>query len=731
MKKITYTDPTIGTVGDVKTTSIHGGGKTHPGACTPGGLVQLSPDTVTGGDNGTGYNYCDTTIEGFSFTHLSGIGWYGDLGCLQIMPTVGETPLRSGTNEFFPSQSEGWCSEFSHESESAHAGYYSVKLDRYGIFAEATATPHVGYLRLHYPESSDARLIFNLPRRIGGRADLERLRVVSETRVEGEIVCSPKGGGFGHGAGGIGFTLYFVCELSKPMKSRFFFTDETRLSEQCELSGEDVGFSASFDGGELTVKAAISYVDLDGARNNLAVEGTDFASALESTEAAWERELSRIEVEGSDATDLTLFYTCLYHALLDPRSGVDCDGRYSLDGEIRRAEDFTFRTVFSGWDVYRSEFPLLTLLKPSVVSDEISSLELIADKAGTSHPRWELMGRDSGCMLGDPAVIVAADAYLKGIKGFDAMKICERALAGAFGAQELHGKPFRPLRKHAKKALERGFQPGSLSETLEEGFADYALSRLAESLGLTDEARTLRERSMRYGESYNPALGFLVPRNEDGSFIKVADEYSEVGCTESNILQQSFFVPHDVAGLAELYGRERFIALLEEFFEKADLTALWNVNYNHSNEPCHNVSHYFAMLGLPERTQYWTRRIQKEAYRLGAYGFCGNEDVGQLSAWYVLSAMGFAQVCPSRDELWLNTPLFRRVELRLDPLHHSRELSASFVVECDRDPLEYPYIREARLNGVTLGRDFLRCGEITAGGRLELTMSASPEGNCI
>ena len=211
-------------------------------------------------------------------------------------------------------------------------------------------------------------------------------------------------------------------------------------------------------------------------------------------------------------------------------------------------------------------------------------------------------------------------------------------------------------------------------------------------------------------------------RNEGGDFVPVKDEYDTCGCVESNIFQQSWFIPYDVLGLCDMMGRERAISLLERLFSQADFGALWNENYNHSNEPCHNITHYFNILGLPKRTQYWTRRVQKEAYRLGAFGFCGNEDVGQLSAWYVLSAIGFAQVCPTNEKYYINTPLFTRAKIKLDKKYHSCKYADTFTVECDKDPLEYPYIEEIYLNGVRIDRYYITYSEITAGGRLELVL---------
>ena len=245
-------------------------------------------------------------------------------------------------------------------------------------------------------------------------------------------------------------------------------------------------------------------------------------------------------------------------------------------------------------------------------------------------------------------------------------------------------------------------------------------------MGKTEDAKIFEARAKKYKENYNPLLGFMAPRKENGKFRLMWGRYDDNYCVESNIFQQSWFVPYDVKGLAELFGRKRTIRLLETFFRRAKLSALWSNDYNHSNEPCHNITHYFSILGLPHRTQYWTRRVQKESYRTGAYGFCGNEDVGQLSAWYVLSALGFAQVCPAMPYYFINTPLFRKAEIRLSEEYHSRAVADTFTVICDKDPLKFPYIAKAELNGREIKTAYLTYDEITAGGVFSLTLSDTP-----
>ncbi len=734
MKKAEYIDPMIGTVGDEQQESMHGGGKTHPGACFPGGMVQLSPDTVTGGDNGTGYNYCHNTIEGFSFNHMSGIGWYGDLGNLQVMPVTGETDLRSGSNSEIPFKkgTVGWKSEFSHDNEKAAAGYYSVFLDRYRILAEATVSEHTGMLRFTFPQAEDARIILNFSRRIGGHADYEQISIINNRRIEGKIICTPKGGGFGRGGGEISYNLYFALELSVEAEEMIFFSDEEYAKKVLQhFEHEDAGMVIKL-GNKLTepviIRCGISYTDLEGAVNNLENECPDFDFDAIAANAfnSWENAFEKIDVNGTDETGLKIFYTCLYHTLLDPRSATDADGRFSIDGNIYHKTGYTQRTMFSGWDVYRSEFPLLTVIRPDIVNDEVNSLLAIAEHKNSSFPQWELMGIDSHCMVGDPGLIVVADAYVKGIRNYDTEKAYKIAKASSLCAEELNGKPFHSVRPKHTQYTQKAYVPKKLSDTLEFLLADYTMAKFAKSFGNNSDAEYFTERAKSYKKNYNPLLGFMAPRNKYGWFVFEKNKYDDNGCVESNILQQSWFVPYDVINLSKLFGKKRTVKLLENFFENAKLSALWNINYNHSNEPCHNITHYFSMLGLAHRTQYWTRRVQKEAYRTGAFGFCGNEDVGQLSAWYVLSALGFAQLCPGYEAYFINTPLFKDAKIKLDPQYHSCCISETLSIECDKDPSDYPYICRASINGNTLSRPYLTYSEITSGGVLFFELSREP-----
>lgn len=334
-------------------------------------------------------------------------------------------------------------------------------------------------------------------------------------------------------------------------------------------------------------------------------------------------------------------------------------------------------------------------------------------------------------MYGDSAMIIAADAYIKGIQSYDVNELYSIGLASSQLAEEYNGKAFvsnrvSDLEKYRTLYRSEAYEPYSLPATLELLIADYAMSKLAQALGYQDDAEYFLNRANRYVENYNPNTGFMGPRDESGNFIPADSEYFEVAGGEGNIFHLTWSVPYDIIGLSKLLGEDRTISLLDRFFEGADLAALWNKDYNHSNEFCHNVTHYFNILGLPHKTQYWTRKIQKEAYRLDAFGFCGNEDVGQISAWYALSALGFAQVVPTSGQYQINTPLFKTVKIALDAKYHTRENSEFFTVKCDKDPLLFPYIEKMYLNGEQIDRTYVTYQEITTGGTLELVLSQNP-----
>lgn len=724
-----YVSTKIGTIGDMQATSVHGGGKTHPGAIYPFGMTAFGPDTFEGGDNGSGYSYHHTTIDGFSINHMSGVGWYGDLGNFQVMPTTGKLNLLSGTyrDALTTRADRGYESDFSHDSEITEAGYYAVTLDTYQVRVETTASVHCGMIRMTYPTDTDPRVQINLARRIAGRSAWQELQIIDGRILEGCIHCPSTHGGFGRGAGNVNYKLYFHAEFSQSWE-RFGVWNQNAPIDATgdQYSGEELWFYGEFAPSDapICLKIAISYINLEGARDNFAAEaaGVSFDEMRERARAAWDETLSAVTVEDtrSNSDLLTVFYTTLYHAFLDPRIYSDANGNYlSADGVIRHTDSFQKRTVFSGWDVFRSEFPLLTIVKPDAVNDMINSLIDIAEYENVSFPRWELLGHETGCMLGDPGIVVTVDAYRKGIRNFDVNKAYEICLKTVFD----------PSSKRTRGAdyNRYGYVPNDISATLENVFADHCISLLAGELGDSENQQLFAERAQNYRNIFSCEVGWMRRKDEAGKWAEWRGIYDCDGCAESNIFQQSWFVPHDPQGLISLMGHEQFVKNLDRLMEESDLSAMWNEAYNHPNEPCHHLVHSFTDAGKPSKTQYWVRRIQKESYNTTEYGFCGNEDVGQMSAWFALTALGFHMMAPGSGVYHVNTPLFKRAELRLSGEYHPMSVSDTLVIECDRDPEENIYICGIDVNGTPIDRAWLTWEEIVSGGVITYHLADTPD----
>lgn len=731
---VDYVNPIIGAVtyGEL-TEDIHGFGKTFPGAATPFGLVQLSPDTYTGGDNGSGYSWNHKTIEGFSFTHMSGVGWYGELGNFLVMPTTGELFTSKGSEE---NPEEGYRSRFSHETEHATAGNYSVHLTDYDIKTELTASPHAGMIRFTYPENEESRIQIDLARRVGGTSTEQYIRVEDDQSISGWMKCTPQGGGWGNGDGRADYTVYFYCQFSHPLEdfgiwsaeipdtwvrkrdeiNEAYYQEAVANAEvfpgKREMQGKHLGFYSNFstrEGEEVLLKCGISFVDMDGARKNLEhdIGHWDFDRLSAEARNLWSDALDCVKIEGGTEEDKIKFYTALYHTMIDPRDFSDVDGSFpGADGKIHQAEGFTYRTVFSGWDVFRSQFPLQTIINPSLVNDEISSLMHMADVSGRAYlPRWEIVNSYSGCMLGNPAVSVILDAYEKGIRNFDVERAFEycRSSVDRFGNMPL------------------GYTPNSLSHTLEYAYTDWCVGKFAESLGKKDLAGEYFKRGQFYRNLWNEEVNWFRAKDEQGEWMEwLGRTVHEQGTIEANPLQQGWFVLHDVEGLKALMGgAENFKAELLDFFENTPEDMLWNDYYNHPNEPVHHVPFLFNEAGMPEQTQYWTRKICDTAYGIDAFGLCGNEDVGQLSAWFVLAAMGIHPVCPGDNKYQITSPLFSKIEIRLDEDYYGKN---TFTISAPDNSKENIYIQSLTLNGKALDRFWISHDEIVKGGELKMIM---------
>jgi predicted alpha-1,2-mannosidase len=734
-----YVNPFIGASTNTSKAGVaHGLGKTFPGAATPFGLVQVSPNTITGGDNGPGYSYEHTTIEGFAFTQMSGIGWYGDLGNFLVMPSAGPLRTNSGKEE---SGIAGYRSKYDKTSEQARAGYYSVLLSDYDIRAEATAAPHSGMLRFTFPESKFSRIQIDLARRVGGTSVEQSVKVRNQNTIEGWMRCTADGGGWGNGGGKPNYTVFFYAMFSKPLtdfgvwsakipdgtnRRREFveseqfqkITGEAGILEQCrEKQGKHLGFYTGFPtskGEQVVMKVGISFVSIEGARKNLEADiaGWDFDRVVKDTRELWNQALSKITVEGGTEEEKTIFYTALYHTLIDPRAFADVDGKYpGGDGKIKQTGTFTKRTIFSGWDVFRSQFPLQTIINPSVVNDMINSLVELADENGTHYlERWEFLNAYSGCMIGNPAVSVITDAYAKGIRNFDISKAYQYSL----NSVEKFGNG------------ERGYSSG-ISTTLEHAYSEWCMAEFARYLGKPEDEALYRNRAQSYRNIFDPSVGWFRPKNRDGEWepwpVKGRLEQG-YGSVESNPYQQGWFVPHDVDGLAGLLGgRKKMVADLTEFFEKSPENMMWNDYYNHPNEPVHQVPFMFNRLGASWLTQKWIREICRRAYHNSVEGLVGNEDVGQMSAWYVLAASGLHPVCPGDTRYEITSPVFDRIDIQLDPKYSSGK---TFTIIARNNSAANIYIQSTKLNGLPYEKCWIRHETIASGGTLELEMGENP-----
>lgn len=734
---VDYVNPIVGaTTADEIAGSGHGLGKTFPGVCTPFGLVQLSPDTKTGGDNGPGYSWHHHTIEGFSFTHMSGIGWYGDLGNFLVMPTTGKLHTFKGTED---EPENGYRSRYSHEREVAKADGYSVMLDDYQIKVELAAASRSGMIRFTYPQSEVSRIQIDLARRIGGTSTEQYVEVVDNYTIKGWMKCTPDGGGWGDGAGQGNYTAYFYCCFDRPLKDFGVWSAEipdgverknasnddpayheyiknARIIPQQKITqGKHLGFYTEFptrEGEQTLLKCGISFVSMEGARKNLQsdIPDWDFDGVRRRARRQWDEALAGVQVEGNEK-DKTIFYTSLYHTMIDPRCFSDVDGAYpGADGKVHQADGFVYRTIFSGWDVFRSQFPLQTIINPRLVDDEINSLIQLAELSGKKYfPRWEFLNAYSGCMVGNPAVSVVTDAYNKGIRNYDTQKALEYSLntVRTFGNNE------------------QGYTPDDLSKTLEYAYTDWCVGALLRSMGKEKEAEEFERKSQSYHQVWCDSVKWFRARSADGGWMpwKGRNVHWQ-GCIESNNYQQGWFVPHDMEGLIALMGKDYFERELVAFFEGADERFMWGDYYNHPNEPDHQVPFMLNYTSRPWLTQYWTRRICRNAYDDTVNGLCGNEDVGQMSAWYILTAMGFHPICPGNNRYELTSPVFNKVTIALDKRYYKGK---TFTIIAHNNSPENVYIQSVSLNGKVLNRLWITHEEIINGGVLEFILGKTPK----
>ena len=731
-----YVNPLIGTAGM---------GHCFPGACAPFGAVQLSPDTDTIPHNVNGkyqpdvYNYCagyqydDATIVGFSHTHLSGTG-HSDLGDLLIMPQTGALQLNPGTKD---DPDSGYRQRFSHDTEHAAPGYYEVTLADSGVRVRLTATQRVGIHEYSFPEGATERLIVDLLHGLynyDGKVLWSNIRVVNDTLLTGMRITD----------GWARFNqTHFAISFSKPIVSygyadrrqpdyRGFWRKFDLHHNFPDIAGRHIAawFEFEPDGEPLTVKVALSAVSVEGALKNLAMEtgGKSFDAILQETAAAWEKELGVVQIEGTDEQK-TCFYTALYHTMINPSVYMDVDGRYrGIDGEIHQADGFTNYTVFSLWDTYRAEHPLLGLLKTGRNTDMVRSmLAHWRQNPVGMLPVWSLQGNEGWCMTGYHAVSVVADALVKG-----AAIDPEEALAAMVATANC---PYLPT---LQDYIHYGYAPfdtdaTAASNTLEYAYDDWCIAQAALSAGRGDIAAEFGRRALNYRNVFDPAGGFATPRYKDGRFKPDLDPlqtYGE-GFIEGNSWNFSFHVPQDPYALMACMGgekifRERLDALFEMdlperyYADNEDITADCLIGgYVHGNEPSHHVPYLYAWTTQPWKAQDRIRTILNRMYRNEIRGLGGNDDCGQMSAWYVFSAMGFYPVAPGCDQYVFGAPYMPYLKVTLEN-GKSIEIKAPGVSDSKR------YVRSVKMDGKPYSKLYVTHGDLQRGCTLEFEMSDRP-----
>lgn len=735
-----FVDPMIGT---------QRMGHVYPGATAPFGMVQLSPDTdtipyaVDGKYNPkvystcSGYQYDDSTIVGFSHTHFSGTG-HSDLGDILLMPATGPLQMNPGTAA---DPKSGFRSVFHHKSERAVPGKYEVLLEDHGIKAELTATTRVGMHRYTFPRADTAHVILDLVHGIYKHADKNVwtfVRVENDTLVTGYRQTN----GWGRTR-----TVYFAMVFSerithygqqadaRPTEYRGFWRKFDQTKDFPEMAGRELRAWFDFDvkaGEPLQVKVALSSVSTEGALKNMAFElqHWDFDRVVKETQEAWRSELSRIRIESKRPEVMTNFYTAMYHACLSPTVYQDVDGQYrGLDQNIHTAEGFTNHGTFSLWDTYRALHPLFNIIQRDRSSDFVNSMLAHYDQSAHDMlPIWSHHANENWCMIGYHAVSVIADAHAKGITGFDAQRALDACVATA------RHRSFEGLGDY----IDLGYVPedrsgASASKTLEYAYDDFCVAVLAKRSGRPAIAEEFAKRGLSFHDIFDQRSSFMRPRLADGSFLKEFDplDTHQKGFIEGNAWNYSLYVPHDPVGLVGLMGGEkRFCEHLDSLFtmelpdryfaKTEDITRDGIMgNYVHGNEPSHHVPYLYNYTDRPWMTGFRVRQVMDAMYKPKPDGLSGNDDCGQMSAWYIFSALGFYPMCPGSDAYELGAPIVDRAEV---PLPNGN----SFIVTTKGQGPRNVYVRTIKLNGRVLDERMLRHEDLMNGGTLEFTLSSTP-----
>jgi predicted alpha-1,2-mannosidase len=712
---VDYVNPMIGT-------AEHG--HVFPGATLPFGMVQLSPDTRDNTwDGSSGYHYSDTSILGFSHNHLTGTGC-PDLGNILLMPTVGELKLVPGAKP-----GEGYQSRFSHNDETARPGYYSVYLPDYKVKVELTATTRAGFQRYTFPATDAAHVIVDLQHGVGNNVIEAQLTIENDRTISGYRKSNGWGGDK---------VYYFVMEFSRPFDSSGVAQADKDVAGKQTTGKETKGhFDFKTKAGEqILIRVGLSTASVEGARNNLHAEipGWNFDAVAKAASQQWEKALSVFNAESSDENLKQTFYTSLYHSLLAPTILSDVDGQFrGPDEKVHQTQGYDYYTAMSLWDTFRAENPLLTLIQPQRVNDFIDTmLEHFKIFGHNTLPVWPEGGKETWCMIGNHAIPVIVDAYMKGFRGWDA----DEALNDMIAATDLDREQLNSYRDKGFIPTGNGVQ--SVSKVLEYAYDDSCIARFAKALGKDELAEKYFKRSQNWTNVFDPSTGFMRGKNADGSWVtpfgqKEINSINFNEYTEANAWQYNFFVLQDVPGLiAKLGGDDKFTARLDNVFDSTetipnlamipDVTGVIGM-YSHGNEPDHHYAYLYNYAGQPWKTQARVRQVATLLYTNTPGGICGNDDCGQMSAWYVFTALGFYPVDPVSGVYVIGSPLFDKITLHLNPKFAK---GRTFTVVAKNNSPQNVYIQSVTLNGKPLARSWISNAEIVDGGKLTLVMGPTP-----
>jgi predicted alpha-1,2-mannosidase len=700
-----FVNPFIGTDGP---------GNTYPGATVPFGMVQLSPDIgIPGWDRIAGYFYQDSIISGFSHMHLSGTG-AGDLYDILVMPTNSRFSKRIEANNFKA------FSRFSHEKETASPGYYSVDLLDYGIKAELTATKRTGIHKYTFPKDENTQIHIDLGYALNWDRPIEtHFNVVNKTTIEGYR----KSSGWAKDQ-----RVYFVIKVSKPFSKYELFKNDTLTTSPVIGKNTKIILNyTTFEGEEIILKTGLSTANIEGAYQSLEKEAAhfDFELLRNQAKSEWEKQLCKIVIETKDDRKKKIFYTMLYQSMLAPTLLSDLNGNYKgANAAIMNANGFDRYDTFSLWDTYRAAHPLYTVLHPSRVSDMVNSMLAHYKETGLL-PVWSMQGNETNMMIGYHAVPVIVDAYFKGIKNFDAELAYKACLASATDSS-----------RQIDEYMDLGYVPTddenenwSVSKTLEYAYGDWCIAQFAKVLGKTEDYSIFLKRSENWRNVYDSESTFMRPKSNKGIFLKdfVPKEYSPFFC-ESNAWQYFWSVQHNIEGLINSIGGSGiFEKKLDSMFTlhplQEDKLPIFSTGmigqYAHGNEPSHHVAYLYNYIKKPWKTQKLVRDILETQYKNKPNGHCGNEDCGQMSSWYVFSALGFYPVNPAQGIYVFGSPIIDAATINL-------ENGKTFTIRALNNNLENKYIQSITLDNEVIKRNYITHKEIIGGGELVFTMGNIP-----